>query len=333
MKRILCLTLACLIALTCLPSCGTRFYTQGEGELKIVTTVFVPFDIAREITGGAAELILLQSNGADLHDYPPTAAALSELNTADILICVGGVTDDTWINDAIAASENKELTVIRLTEHCEGILTELEGHGHGEHCEKAHAHGHEHDEHSHGHSIDDGHGHTADEHVWTSIRNVIRITEHISSVCAEKDPINAGTYRANAERYKTQLTELDEGYRAVIEASDKNTLVFADRFPFIYLTHEYGICHYAAFSGCSSETDASFATAARLLSAISENALTCVIVTENTDGKLAKSISDSVGCEILTLNSLQSVTAAQIDGGITYLDVMEQNLEVLQKAL
>ena len=211
MKRILCLTLACLIALTCLPSCGTRFYTQGEGELKIVTTVFVPFDIAREITGGAAELILLQSNGADLHDYTPTAAALSELNTADILICVGGVTDDTWINDAIAASENKELTVIRLTEHCEGILTELEGHGHGEHCEKAHAHGHEHDEHSHGHSIDDGHGHTADEHVWTSIRNVIRITEHISSVCAEKDPINAGTYRANAERYKRSLPSLTKG--------------------------------------------------------------------------------------------------------------------------
>ena len=338
MKKILCVTLALLCALLCFSSCGAQLYKQGEGELKIVATVFVPFDIAREVTGGKAELVLLQSNGADLHDYTPTTSALAELNSADILICIGGVTDDSWIDSAVAASENEALTVIKLTELCEGELTELEGHHHSDYCEKMHAHeheehSHEHEEHSHEHSADDGHGHVADEHVWTSPKNVISITERIASVCAEKDQANAEIYNANAERFKAALTELDARYRTAVNGSEKKTLVFADRFPFIYLTREYGICHYAAFSGCGSETDASFSTAARLLGAVTENGLNCVIVTENTDGKLAESISDSLGCEILVLNSLQSVTAEQIDGGITYLSAMEQNLAVLTQAL
>ena len=331
MKRLLIILLATLLLLPNLASCGrSGFYTAGDGELKIVATVFVPFDIAREVTGGRASITLLQSNGADLHDYSPTASALAELNEADIFICVGGVTDNSWVDDAVAASENADLTVIKLTELCQGLLTELEGHSHNEYCEKTHGHAHEHE---HEHSVDDGHGHVSDEHIWTSVRNVAAITSVIADACAEKDGANAEFYKENAARYKEKLSELDTRYGQVAQASQKKTAVFADRFPFIYLISDYGLCHYAAFSGCSSETDASFATAVRLISAVRDNSLDCVFVTENTDGKLASSVSDATGCEILELNSLQSVTAKQIDGGLTYLGAMEQNLSQLQKGL
>lgn len=333
MKKPFIVFLIMLLAIFPLAACERNsFYTSGDGELKIVTTVFVPFDIAREVTDGRASITLLQSNGADLHDYSPTASALTELNEADIFICVGGVTDETWVDDAVAASENANLTVIKLTELCQGLLAELEGHSHNEYCEQAHGHSHGH-EHEHVHTANDGHGHVSDEHVWTSVRNVVSLTSAVADACAEKDGANAEFYKENAERYKEKLSELDARYKQVAQASHNKTAVFADRFPFIYLTSDYGLCHYAAFSGCSSETDASFATAVKLISAVRDNSLDCVFVTENTDGKLASSVSDATGCKILELNSLQSVTAKQIDGGLTYLGAMEQNLSQLQKGL
>ena len=327
--RIISLTLCIILLLLSVSACGASLYTRGKGELKIVATVFFPFDIARAVTGDNAEITLLQSNGADLHDYSPSTSALSALNDADIFICIGGVSDK-WTEDAITASENPEMRVIRLTELCEGRLTELEGHSHSEWCEEHHGHDHGHE---HQHSADDGHGHTADEHIWLSPKNAVLATEAISSACADADPDRSAEYLKNASEYIASLLHLDAEYRAVADASEKRTLVCADRFPFIYLTNEYGICHFAAFSGCSSETDASFATAVRLIEAVEHNDLGYIFVTESTDGRLAESIASATGCEILTLNSLQSVTAGDIDSGATYLSIMKENLETLKRAI
>lgn len=334
---LLCLT-AILPLLLTLPSCSrTVFYKEGQGELKIVASSFVPFELARNVTNGNAQITLLQSNGSDLHDYTPTAAALSELKDADIFICIGGVTDSVWVSDAAKACENDDLTVIRLSELCEGKLTELEGHSHSEYCEEHHFHDHddgEHDDHGHDeHSVHDGHNHTADEHIWLSVKNMIKLTDAVYQACASKAPNIAQSCKSNADAYISALCELDRKYTETVAASEKKTAVFADRFPYIYLTDDYGICHYAAFSGCSSETDASFETAVRLTEAVKDNALQYVFVTENTDKKLAQSIASSTGCQILTLNSLQSVSAKQIKDGITYVSAMEHNLLELQKAL
>lgn len=326
--RFSALVLCIVMTLMLIPSCGNSPYTEGSGELKIVATTFIPFDLARSVTGGAAEITLLQDNGADLHDYSPTVSALTALNEADIFICVGGVSDE-WVTDAVKASENTELKVIRLTELCEGLLAELEGHTHSEYCEANHTHDHG----DHAHSAHDGHNHVSDEHVWTSLENASIFASAIAEACAEKDPQNADLYRKSAADYTASLCELDALYHSAADSSRVKTLAVADRFPYIYMTHSLGLCHYAAFSGCSGETDADFETAVRLTEAVKESGLSYVIVTEGSDQRLAKTIASATGCGILTLHSLQNVTRKDIEAGATYLGIMKSNLETLRTAL
>ncbi len=329
-SRFLCVTLA-IVALVCvLSSCAVEPYSYGEGELEIVTSNFIPFDFARRITNGRAHITVLQTDGGDMHDFTPTTASLKALAKADIFICVGGASDELWMDDALSASGNAPV-IIKLSELVDGRLAELEGHTHSEYCETNHTH--EHSEHEHEHSVHDGHNHTADEHIWTSPENAITAVGAIAEVCIKADTANAELYGANAAAYIAELKELDENYKNVFSLSEKKTLVFADRFPFIHLTEEYGACYYAAFGGCGGEADADFETAVRLTQAVKDNDLKYILVTESSDGRLAKSISDSTGCSVLTIDSLQSVSLKRINEGITYLDVMKENLEVLKKAL
>jgi zinc transport system substrate-binding protein len=319
------------ILLVFIPSCSVKApYTEGDGELKIVASSFVPFDLARSVAGEKATVTVLQTDGSDLHDYVPTVSALKAISEADIFICIGGVSDETWISDAINASNNPNLTVIRLTDLADGELSELEGHFHSDFCEKNHSHSHSHD---HGHTANDGHGHIADEHVWTSLKNTVKAVKKIAQVCADVDKENASTYDSSANTYVKALEELDAEYEKVFANSSTKTLIFADRFPFIYLVRDYGVCYFAAFGGCGGELDASFETAVRLTNAVKNNSAPYVIVTENSDKKLANSISDATGCSVITLNSLQSVALSHIKDGTTYLSAMQQNLAALKTAL
>ncbi len=326
--RLFCL-ITTLMLFGTLAGCSAEPYSEGDGKLKIVATGFIPFDFARQITGSKATVTVLQTDGGDLHDFVPTTASLKALADADIFICLGGASDGLWIEDAVKASENKDLTVVKLTELVSGELAELEGHNYSEFCENNHSH----NEHDHGHSANDGHGHMADEHIWTSPKNAIAVVTRLAEIFAERDSANAELYKANTAAYVTSLGELDAKYTDVFSSSQSKTLVFADRFPFIYLIKDYGACYFAAFGGCEGETDADFETAVKLTQAVNDNALNYVIVTESSDKKLAKSISDATGCDILTLSSMQSVSRTQIKDGITYLSVMEANLTVLKTAL
>ena len=308
---------------------GDKLYSEGSGELRITATTFAPFDFARAVAGEKATVTILQDNGADLHNYSPTTATLTALSESDIFICVGGESDDKWINDALEAANNPELKVIKLSELTEESFAELEGHNHSGYCEANHPHNEE----DHDHEEGDGHVHSSDEHVWNSLKNAEKFIEAIKTACTEKDPDNAGFYTSNADAYIAELKNLDAQYTEAVGASEKKTLVFADRFPFIYLTSDYGLCYYAAFSGCSAEVDASFETQAKLTEAVKDNGLSYVIVIEGSDANLAESIKTETGCEILTLNSMQSVRREQIKEGMTYLSVMKSNLEVLKKAL
>ena len=333
---IVCFMLAAVMLTAALSACGgsNRLYSEGEGELNIVATNFPPFEFARVVAGEKATITILQDNGADLHNYSPTTATLTALSKADIFICVGGESDEKWIDDAIANCQNPDLKVVKLTDCVELFHGELEGHNHGEYCHETHGeHNEEDHEHDHDHEHEEGHEHEGDEHVWTSIKNVIKIVDVIASACKEKDAANADFYASNASAYTAELTALDAEYKAAVDASAHKTLVFADRFPFIYMVKDYGICHYAAFSGCSTDVNASFETQTKLAEAVKHNSLPAVIIIESSDGSLAETVVSGTSAKILTMNSMQAVTRAQITEGRTYLETMKDNLNVLKEAL
>jgi zinc transport system substrate-binding protein len=329
MKKTLSFILAVILLISVtsvtFSSCsGEGLYRDGKGELQVLCSIFPLFDVAREIGGERVTVSLLQDSGADLHNYTPTSATLDALANADVFICIGGVSDEKWLHDAIDASGNPSLKVIYALDLIEGIHAELENDW------SEHDHGHETDhsgEHDH-----DGHDHTADEHVWTSLKNVKLISREICRTFSVSDPSGADYYADQAEKFISALDDLDTRYEE-LTASGVKPLVFADRFPFVYLFHDYHIPYVAAFSGCSAEVNASFETQIRLIRSVTDGDLAYVLTCEGGAKALADSVSNETGCAVLVLDSMQSVNRADIEAGETYLKIMEKNLEVLREVL
>ena len=316
-QRLSILILILALTVAFLPACsGNGLYTVGNGELKVVCTSFPPFDLARQVGGEKVTLTVLQDNGADLHNYSPTAKTLLALSEADVFIAIGGESDKKWVDDAIESAQNPDLKVIYLTDGIELKHAELERTDHGE---------------GHDHSAE--HGESGDEHVWLSLKNAISITEKICAAFTEKDAESSAYYRANATAFTEKLSALDREYEKAVAESDKKTVVVADRFPFIYLTDDYGLSYYAAFSGCSTEVNSDFATQIKLINAVKEHDLHAIIVTEGGGKDLADNICSETGCKKVALNSMQSVTRAEIESGATYIGIMTKNLASLKAAL
>ena len=333
---------------------ATQPYTEGSGELRIVCTTFAPFDFARVVGGDHVTVTILQDSGSDLHNYTPTGATLEALSQADLFIYVGGTSDHAWVHDAITASENSDLHSLRLMDGISPVFAELscdwsEEHSHdntGEHNDNEHMDYDQLDEHDHPNAIDpdnthsdehgdhddhDGHHHDADEHVWTSLRNAIACIDMITDTLVVLDPENADHYRTNASEYTRKLNLLDKEYAEVVSTMP-TPMVIADRFPFVYLTRDYKIPYLAAFSGCSTEVNSSFEMQIGLIKAVRESEIPYVVTIEGNDKSLAEAIATETGCEIISLNSLQSVKRSDITSGISYLEVMTKNLEVLKEA-
>lgn len=301
-----------------------------EDKIKIVTTIFPEYDWVREIIGEKKENIdiqLLLKNGADLHSYQPNTADLLAISKADMFIYVGGHSDK-WVEDALKDPINKNRIVINLFDVLDGELKPLkETEGMADHHEEDH---HEEDHH------EEEHHHENDEHIWISLRRAIKSVNYISDQIASIDVQNADTYIQNADYYVKQLEKLDQEYRTSISQGKKDTIVFADRFPFFYMADDYGVNYYAAFTGCSAESEASFETVSILANKIDELKLQCLLTIENRTHKIPETIIENTKSQdqtVLTMNSLQSVTEKNIKDGISYLDVMQSNLEVLKKAL
>ena len=172
-----------------------------------------------------------------------------------------------------------------------------------------------------------------DEHVWTSPANAILIAEKIATLLKEKDPANAASYEENSVAYVKQLNALDESFRNVVSSGTRKTVLFGDRFPFRYFADAYGLTYYAAFSGCSTETEASAATVAFLVNKIKEEKLPVVFTIEFSNGKIADSVCDATGAKKLTLHSCHNVSADELANGATYLSIMQKNVETLREAL
>ena len=315
-------------------------------KLKVVTTIFPQYDWTREIMGdkaSSAQLTLLVGNGVDLHSYQPSIQDIAKISTADIFIYVGGESDG-WVKDALKNAANKNMKVINLMEVLgdkvkaeeikEGMQAEEEE-DHDEHDHDAEDHDYEAEGHHHHHHDDDEEV-EYDEHVWLSLRNAKILSAEIAEALSEKDPANAASYKANFASYSAKLDALDKDYTAVVASASKKTILFGDRFPFRYLTDDYGLDYYAAFVGCSAETEASFETVVFLSKKVDELGLNSVLKIESGDGKIARTIVQNTknkNASVLTLDSIQSTTLKQANAGTTYLKIMEENLKVLKEAL
>ena len=337
MKKKIFVSIAVILIIGSLAACGSADApaASGHDKLQIVTTIFPEYDWTMNILGSNpanAEVTLLTANGVDLHSFQPTAEDIMKISTCDMFIYVGGESD-AWVEDALAEAVNKDMVVINLLdvlgdsvkeeEVTEGMQEEEHEHEDGE---EGHEEGEEHED-----------GETEyDEHVWLSLENASVLTEHISQELVRIDEKNADEYRKNTEKYVAALNALDKKYADVVAAGNVKTLLFGDRFPFRYLTDDYGLDYYAAFAGCSAETEASFETIMFLAGKVDELSLHAVMTIEGSDHRIAETIVENTASrdqKILTIDSMQSVTADDIKGGTTYLSVMENNLSVLNEAL
>ena len=330
MKQIFSVLLTAAILLTVLCCNAGSGSAETPAALNIVTTIFPEYDWVREILGEKfpdANVTMLLDNGVDLHSYQPTVDDMVKIANCDLFIYVGGESD-SWVDGALKNAVNENMQVISLLEVLGDSAKEEET------VEGMQEEDHAHEEHGDA----DEHGEEAeyDEHVWLSLRNAETLVNAISRSLQELDPDNCGTYAANTEAYVEKLSALDAEYQATVDAASHKTVLFGDRFPFRYLADDYGLSYYAAFSGCSAETEASFETISFLAKKVDELKLPCVLTIEGTQHKIAETIVQNTVAknqEVLVMDSMQSITSKDAAGGTTYLSIMEKNLSVLKQAL
>ncbi len=326
MKKITALIIVLTMIITCFCACSDT-PAQGTDKLNIVATTFPQYDWVRQILGEKlqdVELTLLLDDGVDLHSYQPTVTDLVTVSGCDMFIYVGGESD-SWVEDALKNATNENMTVINLIE----LLGE-------EVLEEETVEGMQSEEHDHEEGEEHSHEGEKDEHIWLSLKNAVAICGHIAEKLSEIDAENKDIYKANADSYIEKLNTLNKEYTEAVTTSAYNTIVVADRFPFRYLVDEYNLNYYAAFSGCSTETQASFETVIFLSDKLEENKLGAVIVTESSDGSVANTVISNTADKnqkVLALNSMQSVTARDVENNATYLGIMQENLSVLKEAL
>lgn len=333
-KRGLVFAMVLVTAMFMLTACGTS--EEKSDKIKIVCTTFPSYDWILELTAGVenVELTLLQDKGVDLHSYQPTADDMIKIKESNLFVYVGGESDD-WVDDAIEDIHREDFSAISLMqilgenvkqeEVKEGMQAEDEEHDADEHDAD------EHEDHDH-----DAEEVEYDEHVWLSLKNAETICAVLADKLEEINPENKDKISENAKSYIEKLSALDAEYEKTVSSATNKTVLFGDRFPFRYLVDDYGIDYFAAFVGCSAETEASFETVAFLSGKVDDLGLNTILTIDKSDKKIAKTIvanSKEKSAKILTLNSMQTVDKKQIDDGATYLKIMQENLNVLKEAL
>ena len=329
-KRITAVFLAVFTAVCCLAGCSASAAKTGSGakKLSVVVTIFPEYDWVMQVLGDKAadaDVTMLLDNGVDLHSYQPTAQDIMKIASCDLFVYVGGESDG-WVEDALKEAVNKDMKVINLLDVLGGNVKEeeiVEG------METEHEHD---DEEEHEHEEEPEY----DEHVWLSLKNAKVLCDAIAEGLAKADAANAESYKANAAAYAEKLDELDRQYAETVNSAKHKTLIFGDRFPFRYMTDDYGIKYYAAFAGCSAETEASFETVTFLAGKADELGVKSIMAIEGTQHKIAETIirnTDDKNRTVLMLDSMQATTSEDVKNGISYLSIMRENLEVLKKAM
>ncbi len=305
MKKLFSL-LMCSMLMLCCASCTPENNKEKE-KLQIVTTIFPLYDFARQVGGEKADVSLLLQSGAEVHSYEPSPQDVIRIKESDLFIHLG-MGADPWTDAVISSSDTKPQNVLSAMEYAD-LLGE---------------------EHSHDHSSQMA---LYDQHIWTSIENAGEIAEAIKDALCRIDAKNAQYYEKRAQGYEHRLSLLDEKFEELTKNHQESTIVFADRFAFRYFTEEYKLNHFAAFPGCSSESEPSARTVSQLIDMVKKEKIPVVFYTETSNQKLADAVCEETGAEKMLLHSCHTVTREQLESGITYTDLMENNYEALKKAL
>ncbi len=298
-------------------SCKDQSSDGTSGKIKIVASAFPQYDLVKQIVGDKAELVMLLPAGGEVHTFDPSVKDIMNVADCDIFVYNGGESD-AWVENVIESSENGDMVKFSFMENCALVKEELvEGMQH-EHAEQ--------EEHLHEEA-------SYDEHVWTSPVKLSQIAQAFADTLCSTDFDNSAFYSQNAKAYVEKLLELDARFKEVRKNAARSTLVFGDRFPFTYFAEEYGLDYYAAFPGCASNTEASAATLAFLTDKVKEENIPVVFTIEFSDGKIADAVCSASGAKKRRLHSCHNVTKEQLDEGVTYLSLMEENLGVLEEAI
>lgn len=278
-------------------------------KLQIVTTLFPQYDFAKQITGDNADVTLLLTPGAESHTYEPNPKDILKIQNADIFIYIGGESE-VWVDEILESSHNNQLKTLRLMDCITPAITE------------------------HGHDDENEHNEMKyDEHIFTSLKNSNIILEEISNAICDIDTQNEDIYRKNAESYSDKITALDSQFTEMIQNSKRKIMVFGDRFPFVYFANDYGLEYHAAFTGCSSETEASSATISELIDIVKRNDIPTVFYIEFSSQTIADKIAAASGAKTMLMHSCHNISKEDIENNISYADLMTQNYNNLAEAL
>ena len=304
----------------------------GERPLKVAATLFPYYDFARQIGGDVIDLELIVPAGMDSHSFEPTPADMRKFEEPDVVILNGGVMEH-WAQQVLESVGREDQTVVFMMDYVEAVEEELvEGMEESGH---SHSHGASHDGHEEGHFHDDGHQEDIeyDEHIWTSPVNAIRFVEVITRVLCQEDPDHQAEFEAGRDRYVKELEEIHEGFCQVAADRKRNLIVVGDRFPFRYLADQYGFEYRAAFSGCGTDTEPSARTIAYLIDKVEQEGVPAVYYLELSSHRVSEIIGEETGAVPLLLHSCHNVTRSELESGVTYVELMRQNIENLRKGL
>lgn len=290
-----------------------------DGKIKVVTTIFPPYDFVREIAGDKVDLKMLLKPGEETHSYEPTPQDIIAIENSDVFIYTGGE-NDVWVEDILSSMQDDDRAVLRLTDCVDTVEEEpVEG--------MKGTSGHEHED------GEEESPHEIDEHVWTSPVNASEIVGKITDVLCRKDPSNQESYRKNAGAYQKELSDLDQSFRNVVAGAKRNILIFGDRFPFRYFADEYGLDYYAAFPGCAGDTEPSAATMVFLVDKVREEQVPAVLKMELSNPDIADAVAEATGTEVKVFYSCHNLSADDFENGETYLSMMQKNVETLKEVL
>lgn len=342
-SKLLTLLMILVMCASCFYGCSSDKKEENSSKkIKVVATIFPVYDFLREIGGDKIDLTMLMTPGAETHSYEPTPKDMKTVSNADFFAYVGGDSDE-WVDKILDGNKNDKMKVVTLMdcvktvdeEHVEGMEEEHD-HDHDEDVDgkddsdKDKDEHDEHDEHDHDHYGDEP---EQDEHVWTSPKNAIEIVKKLTSELSKVDPDNANYYKENSKNYIKKLEDLDKKFEDVVKNGKRKEIIFGDRFPFRYFVDRYGLKYYAAFPGCSTDTEASASTVAFLTNKVKEDKIPVIFHIELSNNKIAKSIAEATGAKMLQLNAVHNVTKEDFEKGETYLSLMEKNLKPLEEAL
>ena len=313
--------LACAFALA---GCGQKNKPADDGRLSVVTTIFPPYDFARAIAGGKAEITMLLPPGAETHSFEPRPQDIIKIQKCGVFIHAGGESD-SWVESILKPMDTSKMKVVAMMKCVEAVEEEIVEGMQDDEAEGEKARNNE--------TGDGDEKPEYDEHVWTSPRNAKIIVRKIADALIDADSANVDTYRQNADTYIAELDGLDVKFQSVVDSAVRKTLVFGDRFPFRYFADAYGLKYFAAFPGCATETEASAKTVAFLINKVKAEKIPVVFHIELSNRKMAEAIGEAAGAKVRLMHSCHNITKADLEAGKTYISLMSANVGTLSEAL